>query len=190
MAAGKKNACQTHSLIAFVDESGVLTAPLVQRTWSPRGITPILCQVGRHRTKVSVIAAVVASPQLRTVSLYFRLYPNTNVGKPQFVSFLGQLRRHVRGRLILIWDRLNGHRSREVVRSCKRHRIEVELLPAYAPELNPVEYAWSYLKTKPLANFAPRGLDELTVTTRSSARKMQRQPNIIRSFLRQSPLFF
>jgi len=29
------------------------------------------------------------------------------------------------------------------------------ILPAYAPELNPVEYLWSYWKQHELPNFAP-----------------------------------
>lgn len=36
-----------------------------------------------------------------------------------------------------------------------------ELFPPYAPEFNPIEYAWSYLKTKPLANFAPPDTDAM-----------------------------
>lgn len=190
MAAGKKNAVEMNALIVFIDESGIMMAPVIQRTWSPRGDTPVLHQRGRHRTKVSVIAAVVLSTHLRRVRLYFRLHPDSNVRKPELVAFLRQLRRHTNRPLIVVWDRLNGHRAPEVASYCDRHQIQLELLPAYAPELNPVEYAWSYLKTKPLANFAPRELPELTATTRLSARRVQRRPTILRSFVKQSPLFF
>lgn len=190
VAKGKKNAIEQNALIAFIDESGVMMTPVIQRTWAPRGRTPVLHQRGRHRTKVSAIAAVVVSTRLRRARLYFRLHPDANIRKGELIAFLRQLRRHTKRPIIVVWDRLNGHRAAEVAAYCKRHRIQLELLPAYAPELNPVEYAWSYLKTKPLANFAPRELSELTDAARSSARGMQRRADIVRSFVNQSPLFF
>lgn len=190
MAPGKKNACRQDAVIAFIDESAAMMAPLLQKTWAPRGRTPVFFQRGRHRAKVSIIAAVTMRGAFQRPHLYFRLYPNANIGKQQVLSFLRQLRRHARRPIILIWDRLNSHRSPTVVDYCKRCRIQLEFLPPYAPELNPVEYTWSYLKTKPLANFAPRELCELTNKTRSSARAIQRRPRIIRSCVKQSPLFF
>jgi len=61
-------------------------------------------------------------------------------------------------------------------------------LPPKSPELNPVEYVWSYLKTKPLANLACPNVDELAVVGRRHARSIQRQPHLLRSFIRHSPL--
>jgi len=34
-------------------------------------------------------------------------------------------------------------------------RLELEFLPAYAPELNPVEYLWGHWKQHELPNFCP-----------------------------------
>ena len=64
------------------------------------------------------------------------------------------LQRHLRGKLLTIWDGLPAHRSRvvqEYVRS-RRGRITLESLPGYAPELNPVEYVWGYWKHRELPN--------------------------------------
>ncbi len=58
----------------------------------------------------------------------------------------------------------------------------------YAPELNPVEYAWSYLKMNPLANLAAPELDVLADSARRAARSVQRKPHLLRSFLAHSPL--
>ena len=62
-------------------------------------------------------------------------------------------------------------------------------LPAYAPELNPVEYAWSYLKMNPLANWPTFEIAELAALTHRHARSLQRDELLLRSFLRHSPLF-
>jgi transposase len=45
-----------------------------------------------------------------------------------------------------------------------KNPIEVEELPPYAPELNPVDYVWSYVKYARLANYCPHNLFELRKT--------------------------
>ena len=41
--------------LVFLDESGLLLLPVVRRTWSRRGQTPVLRHVGRNRKKISAI---------------------------------------------------------------------------------------------------------------------------------------
>lgn len=54
--------------------------------------------------------------------------------------FLRHRARQVRGRIILLWDRLGSHDATLVRAWLRRHsRIRVERLPTYAPELNAVE---------------------------------------------------
>jgi len=44
---------------------------------------------------------------------YFRLYPGS-IKAPQLLHFLGHLGRQMRGKILLVWDRLGVHRSRAV----------------------------------------------------------------------------
>lgn len=70
-------------------------------------------------------------------SFYFRLYPGT-VKSAQVVEFLEAVIGQINGPLLIVWDRLAAHRSRLVrdyLASLQGH-IEIEYLPAYAPELN------------------------------------------------------
>ena len=174
-----------------MDESGLLLAPLVRRTWAPRGKTPVFYQRGRHRQKVSIIGALTVSPKRRRIGLYFSLIAEFNVDAYWLVAFLTALARHLRGPVILIWDRLNAHRSALVRRFFERHpRFHVELLPAYAPELNPVETVWSYLKLNPLANFAPSNVRQLANIATRHTRRLQRRRGLARSFLNSCPLSF
>jgi hypothetical protein len=46
-------------------------------------------------------------------NFYFRLFSGAIKG-PQIVKILGHLLGHVPGKLLVIWDRLAGHRSRLV----------------------------------------------------------------------------
>jgi hypothetical protein len=51
-------------------------APLVRRTWAPRGYPPALAQSGAHREKVSVAAALWLSPRRDRLGLYFQTLPD------------------------------------------------------------------------------------------------------------------
>ena len=89
-----------------------------------------------------------------------------------------------------MWDRLAAHRSRIVHRWLENHPgVHVEFLPPYAPELNPVEYLWSYLKSNPLAKVAVPEIDSLTHLACHHSRRLQRRHSLLRSFVDHSPLF-
>ena len=84
---------------------------------------------------------------------YFQIHAGALKG-PHVIEFLQHLQKHVPGKLLILWDGASIHRSklvREYVASTGG-RVEVERLPAYAPELNPVEYLWGHLKTHEIAN--------------------------------------
>jgi transposase len=161
---------------------------VVRRTWSRRGQTPVLRQVGGKRKKVSAIAALCVSPERREVRLYFQLRVDQNFNAAAVRGFLGQLARHFREPLLLVWDRAKIHRPPATA-------VFLDLLewwqfyfPPHAPELNPVEYLWSYLKTKPLVNLACPDVDALAAAGRRHTRSLQYKAGLLRSFIRHSPL--
>jgi len=140
----------------------LLLNPLVRRTWARRGRTPVLEAWGRFRQKVSVIAAVSVSPSARRVGLYFATYPEGHVTGERVVAFLRDLLRHLRGKVVVVWDGNTNHRSVAVREFLRRNRrLWLERLPAYTPDLNPVEAVWGWLKYGKLANFVPGNIQEL-----------------------------
>lgn len=176
--------------LVFIDESGFLMAPLVRRSWSPQGQTPVLLQRTRSHKKVSAIAALCIPPSRDQLSFFFRLHPDRNICIPEIVAFLQVLARHLASGAVVIWDRLQAHRSPEVARVLRQALgSRCSFLPPYAPDLNPVEYAWSYLKTGAMANLAPTQLEVLAEATRRGNRALQRNQLLLRSFLAHSPLF-
>ena len=83
---------------------------------------------------------------------------------PQVIEGLHALGRQLRQKVLVIWAGLPAHRSllvRDYVDSLKG-AIQLEYLPAYAPELNPTEYIWGHLKHHELGNFCARTFGELT----------------------------
>jgi hypothetical protein len=167
-----------------------MLAPLVRRTWAPLGRTPVLVNRTRGQRKVSVIAALCLSPAERSIQLFFQILVKGNINGEVVIGFLRQLRRQVRGPLMLVWDLLQAHRCQEVQRYLQHaHRITACHLPPYAPELNPVEYAWCYLKMNPLANMAPADAPTLGKIASRRGRSLSKRKKLLRSFVMQSPLF-
>jgi transposase len=165
-------------------------APLVRRSWSPQGQTPVLHQRGRCHKKVSVVAALCVSPSRDRLRFYFRLHRDANIRSPEIVEFLRALGRQLDGPVMLVWDRLNVHRSIKVRDFLtKEFNGTAWLLPPYAPELNPVEPAWSYLKMNPLANLAARQVEVLAAIAHRHSRAIQHRQTLLRSFIAHGPLF-
>jgi putative transposase len=122
--------------------------------------------------------------------LYILVRPGT-IATKQVLVFLRHLLRHVRGRIIVVWDNINPHRAVAVRGFVADHdRLSLEFLPPYSPELNPDEWLWRYLKHVELANFAPLDLAELKVALRSAVQRIRMRPRLMRSFLEASDLSF
>ena len=81
------------------------------------------------------------------------------------MAFLRQLKRHLPGPWVLLWDRSKIHSRALAVRAwlAKHPEVVVEDFPGYAPELNPDEMVWGHTKYHRLANFAPADIWELRV---------------------------
>jgi putative transposase len=164
-------------------------APLVRRTWAPKGSHPVLYQRTGNWEKITIIAALAINPSKSRLSLYFRLHSGRNINSDLIVSFLKLLLKHLRGNIVLVWDGLAAHRSKKVRTFLRRtRRLRLVSLPPYAPELNPAEYIWSYLKRNPLANLPFPDLLSLAKTARRHTKALQQKQKLLRSFLRHSPL--
>jgi transposase len=66
--------------------------------------------------------------------------------------------------------------------------LVVERLPAYAPELNPVEGLWSSLKAVELANLTSPTLGEVIDQAHRGIDRVRRTPHLAYSFLRRTGL--
>jgi hypothetical protein len=164
-------------------------SPLLRRSWALRGQTPVFYQRTRSHKKVSAIAALCIAPDREHLSLYFRLHPDKNINASVVKDFLRILMRQLEGPVVLVWDRLQAHKARTVTALVEDVSfLHCFFLPPYAPELNPVEYLWSYLKTNPLANLPAEEVCVLADAARRHSRSIQRKQHLLRSFLKQSPL--
>ena len=167
----------------FIDESGLSTRPPVVRTWAPRGKTPIL-QESFNWKSLSIIGG------LALWRFYFQIHTGS-IKSAQVAEFLRHLQRHIKGKLLVLWDGASIHRSalvRDYV-AATRGRIHLERLPAYAPELNPAEYMWGHLKMHEIANLITTKAWELSFVATAALRRMRRRPSIITACYAQAELW-
>jgi transposase len=65
-----------------------------------------------------------------------------------FIQFLKDFMKGRRKPVFLVIDGLPGHRAKSVAQYVQslKGRLELHFLPPYAPDLNPDEFVWHYLK--------------------------------------------
>ena len=122
--------------------------------------------------------------------IYFQTRPGTYTDD-RLITFLRALKRHFRRRpVILLWDGLAAHKSRRMLAYLGRQRpwLQVERLPAYAPELNPVEQIWGNVKGRNLTNLCPTEILALRRPLRCGFARLRRDPDLAFSFLRHAGL--
>ena len=161
--------------------------PTVRRTWAPKGQTPIHLSWDRH-DRLSVISAISISSKRRHLGLYFDITDH-NIQTDDFKTFVGTIMRHLGRPIILVMDRWSVHRAAaKQLRTRFGDRLEIEWLPAYAPELNPSEQVWKRTKYDDLPNFIPDDVLQLGRAVADSIRHTRDDQSLLRSFFNHAGL--
>ena len=188
LAGGKKTAADLGAWLCFEDESGQGLRPPTGRTWGRRGRTPVVTVTGGSNQRISLAALIAVRPGHRP-RLIYRTHRGRQGDKRKgftetdYARFLDAARQQLHGPVVLVWDGLNTHTSRamrELIAA--RAWLTVFQLPAYAPELNPVEPVWSNLK-RSLANLTKHNINQLTMLVKTRLRQMQYRPGLLEGFL-------
>lgn len=141
------------------------------------GQTPIL-RVPLTRDHLSAISAITPDGRL------LLMVQDHAFRSPEVVRFLKHLLRHVPGKLLVIWDGASihrGHPVKDFLAAGGAKRIHLEQLPGYAPDLNPNEGIWRYLKRVELRNVCCRDLPDLRQQLRRAVARLRHKRPIIRS---------
>jgi transposase len=179
----KEKARRERRGLVFVDESGFYLLPGVVKTYAPKGRTPILAE-WQTRDHLSVMGGVTLQGKV-----YSLVRPKSLNGLHS-IEFLVHLGRLVGDRLLVIWDGSPIHRRAEVQEFVAeaRGKIHLEALPAYAPDLNPVEWLWKHLKKVELRNLACRDLEQLHMELHLALGRVRQRRALVRSFFEGAEL--
>jgi transposase len=179
----KEKARRERRKLVFVDESGFYLLPGVVKTYGPKGRAPIIDE-WQTRDHLSVMGGV--TPQGKVYSL---VRPESLNGTHSIESLI-HLGRLAGDRLLVIWDGSPIHRRAEVAAFVAeaRGKIHVEPLPAYAPDLNPVEWMWRHLKEVEWGNVSCLDLDELHQDLHLALGRLREKTSLIPSFFEGAEL--
>ena len=191
LGQGKKNAKNRRAWVVFLDESGISQKPPIRRTWAPRGKTPVI-RYPFNWKRLSICSAIAYRWDGKRCRLFFRIVAGS-FNDEKLIEFLSQLRRHFRSsKIILVWDGLPSHRSRTMNQYLQNQVrwLTTVRLPAYAPDLNPVESLWGNIQGKELANRAVDDLGGMVQGVRDGFSRIHSQSGILHSFLKHAGLSF
>jgi putative transposase len=182
VAGGKTTAREQGAWLCFEDEAGAWVNPPVRRTWGLLGQTPVIKVSGKTTGKISMVAWTCYRDG-EDPRMIFAIKPEGGYTKEDFPRLLALLHRRLGGPVVVIWDNYSSHVSKHVKEyTAGQEWLTIIQMPAYAPDLNPVEWVWSHAKTK-IANRAFRSIDELTQAARAALRHIQHHPELLSGFL-------
>ncbi len=184
MAYAQKKCVEEGYTPVFVDESGFYLLPSVRRTWSPIGQTPVLRERA-GRDHLSAISGVTLHGAIHSA------VQQASFNSQGVIGFLKQLLGWIEGKVMVMWDGAPIHRSREVRHFLSEdgegaaERLLLVRLPAYAPDLNPVERVWSYLKGVELANLCCHDFSQLYAQLQNALIRLGDKTDIINGCINQ-----
>jgi transposase len=171
--------------LIFVDEAGFMLEPTVRRTYAPRGKTPIN-RISNPHSRISAIGAIVINTVRYSIDLLYGLLPdNLNYQGPTVVQFFRTLRSGILGPMTIVWDRIPIHECEDVAEYlAEDQNMVVEPFPPHAPELNPADGIWRYVKYGRLPNYTPLDLDVLRAKIMDELNRLKGNVDLLRSFVR------
>lgn len=181
LAGAQKGALAEGRTIVFVDQSGFRLLPSVVRTYAPKGQTPLIRRRQTH-DHLSAMGAITPAGQL-LLSIQDHAYKG-----PDVVRCLKHLLRQVPGKLLVVWDGAPIHRGQAVkdfLAQGAAARLRLVQLPGYAPELNPAEGIWHYLKDVELKNVVCADLPGLRQQLVKATKRLRHKRDILQGFVRQ-----
>jgi transposase len=186
----KQKAHRRGACLLLLDESGLLMAPLLRRSWALRGHPPTSKHKAGHREKVSVAAALWLTPSRDQLHLAYQTLVNGYFTNVEVAEFLSQAVEGLPGPVIAIWDGGTMHQGDPIraLVAASPGRLDIEPLPAHAPMLMPVEFLWRWLKYGRLCNFAPRDAQDLNKAVVRELDAIWDNQVLLSSFFHQSDL--
>lgn len=173
------SAQQSGAEIYFWDESGFRADTVHGKTWGVKGKTPVIERPGQ-RQSISAASAVNAKG-----GFWFATYQGALTAE----LFVRLLKRMMRGRkraVHLIVDGLAAHKTlavRQYIASTKG-RLTMHVLPGYAPDLNPDELVWSYVKRTGVARNPLRAGEKLEIRIDQQLQDVKKNRRLVRSFFK------
>lgn len=157
-----------------MDEHRLGLKPVLRRVWTPPGEAPIAAVNPGYEW---LYVASFVHPESGRSSFWLLSGVNGPVFDLLLKAFAEEQEVGRRKRILLVLDQAGWHGSGEIERLPGLTRV---FLPAYSPELQPVERMWP-LVDEPLANRAFRTLADLERVLEERCVRLTEMPEVIRA---------
>ena len=160
----------------WLDECTIKEHPTLTSVWSQQGTRPRIKTSGKHG-KLHIFGAV----DTERGKVYRQL--SSSLKADAFKKFLQQvLTRCSTSKVVAIMDNAKAHHARLIHSFIEgeKGRLAVIYLPTYAPELNPIERLWKWLRQVVTHNFCFDTLNKLKAALQKFFAYVARNPHIIK----------
>jgi transposase len=180
----KKMAQNEGADIYFGDAAHMRSDHHAGRTWGKKGETPVVESTGA-RHGLSLISAITSKGHMR-----FMIKEKGGVNASVFIEFLKRLLVGEKRTIFLIVDRGPAHRAKKTKAfvATLDGRLKLFFLPPYSPDRNPDELVWKHLKADTVGRMVTTSKLNFKGNVVSSMRKLQHNPEKIRSFFQKPSL--
>lgn len=169
----------------YSDEASVSVAPVLTRTYAPKGKTPCITVSTEINARLYMASAVSPHGDL------FYMIRNQPFDSGAIIEFLEHLRKESKRKLLVIWDGASIHDSKEI-----RNWLSIQpkddfflaKQPHYSPELNADEQVWHYLKGQKLKNTCNQNVKELKPKIEKAMEDLKQNSQRVSAFFRHPQL--
>jgi transposase len=170
--------------IYFGDAAHMRSDHHAGRTWGKKGETPVVESTGA-RHGLSLISAITSKGHMR-----FMIKEKGGVNASVFIEFLKRLLVGAKRTIFLITDRGPAHRAKKTRAfvATLGGKLKLFFLPPYSPDRNPDELVWKHLKADTVGRMVTTNKADFKGNVVSSMRKLQNNPEKIRSFFQKPSL--
>lgn len=147
-------------VVLFEDEFSLSNTATISYSWSRRGIQPLaICKQYRRERQTAMGSYNIANGQ---ITVTFHQKGNYQSLRKHLKKILYTYRDH--SAIIVVLDNVRFHHAKLLKKWLQsKPQLELVYLPAYSPELNPVERAWWYMRKSITHNRYVQSLDERKV---------------------------
>ena len=130
----------------YVDESGVSECLVREYGRAVRGIKVEDVKRGRKFQRTNVVAAQFKTQDGNNRVVAPLCYTGNTTGEFFEAWFKTKLVKSVPKGVTVIMDNATVHRKKKLGNLARRHGLRLLFLPAYSPDLNPIEPTWANMK--------------------------------------------
>jgi transposase len=181
----KKEAKKQGAEILWLDEASIRSDDPLMRTWGEKGKTPTVKTSGQ-RQGINAISAVSNKG-----AFWYRIFSgkfNTDV----FIDCLKEIIKFRKKPVFIITDGHPVHKSKKLLRflDSLEGKLKIFILPPYAPDLNPDELVWNYMRQIGTAREPLKENESLLLRTTIDMEILSQDKKLVKSFFQNESVSF